>query len=201
MMILQTKHRNLLKKVLLTSVKVVIVVMATASLTLSLAGCKKRVLPTSVCVVDSIRHYYPVVAGEKLNLSYIVKNIGDEPFLIDDIQPSCGCINTSVDVRVIPPQDSIILNFTFDSSKNVGYVRHCIRLYGNVRPRGMATLVFDVNVVPPSSDQPDYEEIYQKEAEDAIKEMVDGKTTEKGYYVSSDASIDSRVHKKYPWYE
>ena len=175
--------------------------IALVFLSSSLTGCKKRVQPTSVCVVDSIRHYYPVVAGEKLNLSYIVKNIGDEPFLIDDIQPSCGCINTSVDVRVIPPQDSIILNFTFDSSKNVGYVRHCIRLYGNVRPRGMATLVFDVNIVPPSSAQPDYEEIYQKETDNAIKEMVDGKSAEKGYYVSNDALIDSRVHKKYPWYE
>ena len=164
-------------------------------------GCKKRVLPTTVCVVDSIRHYYPVVAGETLNMNFMVKNTGNEPFLIDDIQPSCGCINTSVEVKVIPPQDSIILNFSFDSSKNVGYVRHCIRLYGNVKPRGMATLVFDVNVVPSSSDQPDYEEIYKKESDDMIKEMVDGKPSEKGYYVSPDASTDSRTHKRYPWYE
>lgn len=52
--------------------------------------------------------------------------------------------------KVTPPHDSLVVSFTFDSSKNVGYVKHAIRLYGNILPRGMATLVFDVNVVPPS---------------------------------------------------
>lgn len=93
------------------------------------------------------------------------------------------------------------MRFSFNSNKNTGYVRHCIRLYGNVRPRGMATLIFDVNVVPPSLYQPDYEEIYKKESDSAIKEMVDGKPSEKGYYVTPDASTDSRTHKKYPWYD
>ena len=167
----------------------------------SMSGCKKRISPTEISVADSIRHYYPIVAGETLDMSFIVKNTGSEPFLIDDIQPSCGCIVTSEYVKVIPSQDSVILRFSFNSNKNTGYVRHSIRLYGNVRPRGMATLIFDVNVVPPSLYQPDYEEIYKKESDSAIKEMVDGKPSEKGYYVTPDASTDSRTHKKYPWYD
>ena len=120
-------------------------ILVACSSSVLLSGCKKRISPTEISVADSIRHYYPIVAGETLDMSFIVKNTGSEPFLIDDIQPSCGCIVTSEYVKVIPSQDSVILRFSFNSNKNTGYVRHCIRLYGNVRPRGMATLIFDVN--------------------------------------------------------
>ena len=63
----------------------------------SLSGCKKRVSPTTLSVTDSVRHYYPIVAGEKLNVVYTVVNRGDDPFLIDDVQPSCGCIAGKVE--------------------------------------------------------------------------------------------------------
>ena len=162
-------------------------------------SCRKRVSPTYITVADSVRHYYPIVAGEQLQISYTVKNGGNEPFLIDDIQPSCGCIVKPIDVKAIPPHDSLTLGFTFDSSKNTGYVRHCIRLYGNVLPRGMATLVFDVNVVPPSSNLPDYEETHQRRTDGAIKEAVDGAPAEKGYYIPDHAARDSRHHPRYPW--
>lgn len=105
--------------------------------------------------------------------------------------------------KVTPPHDSLIVSFTFDSSKNVGYVKHAIRLYGNILPRGMATLVFDVNMVPPSDHDPDYEEVFkqQKDAEGGMDELVDGKPSEKGYYVDENAKTDSRSHAKYPWRE
>ena len=87
-------------------------------------ACTKRVRPTYITVSDSIRHYYPVVSGEVLDLTYVVRNEGDDPFLIDDIQPSCGCIDAPKDIDAIPPHDSITLKFSFDTTKNIGYVRH-----------------------------------------------------------------------------
>lgn len=164
-------------------------------------SCEKKMLPTALTVADSIRHYYPIVAGEKLNFSFIVRNIGDSPLLLDDVQPSCGCIMGKLNANIIPPHDTLTLSFTFDSSKNVGYVRHAIRLYGNILPRGMATLIFDVNVVPPSDHDPDYEEVYQekKEMEGGVEDLVDGKPAEKGYYVDPSNSTDGRSHERYPW--
>lgn len=165
------------------------------------AGCKRRISPTYITVVDSVRHYYPIVSGEKLTMTYMVHNDGEDPFLIDDIQPSCGCVTGPIKVDAIPPHDSLMLSFTFDSRKNIGYVRHCIRLFGNILPRGMGVLVFDVNVVPPSFDQPDYEETYVQRKENGLEELVDGKSSEKGYYTDPNASHDSRQHVKYPWRE
>ena len=169
-----------------------------------MTGCNKQISPTMIQVADSIRHYYPIVAGEKINFSYLVRNVGDQPLLIEDVQPSCGCIAGKLNAKIIPPHDTLTLSFTFDSSKNVGYVRHCIRLFGNILPRGMATLVFDVNVVPPSDHDPDYEEVYQekKTSENGgVEELVDGKPAEKGYYVDPSDKTDSRTHPKYPWRE
>lgn len=56
----------------------------------------------------------------------------------------------------------------------------------------MATLVFDVNVVPPSDHDPDYEEVFkqQKDAEGGMEELVNGKPSEKGYYVDENAKTD-----------
>ena len=88
---------------------------------------------------------------------------------------------------------------SFDTTKNIGYVRHSIRLFGNVLPRGMAVLTFDVNVVPPSFDQPDYEEVHSQRRANNVEELVDGKSSEKGYYTAPDASRDSRQHVRYPW--
>lgn len=165
-------------------------------------ACKKKIGPTVLMVEDSIRHYYPVVSGEEVNIAFRVTNIGEEPFLIDDIQPSCGCIvNNYTDVKSIPPHDTLTLNFTFQTNKNVGYVRHSIRLFGNVLPKGFATLVFDINIVPPSDHDPDYEELYseEKRQQGNVKDLVDGKSSQKGYFVDPSAHRDSRSHERYPW--
>lgn len=67
----------------------------------------------------------------------------------------------------------------------------------------MATLVFDVNVVPPSDNDLDYEEVFkqQKDAEGGVEELVNGKPSENGYYVDENAKTDSRSYAKYPWRE
>ena len=35
-----------------------------------LTACEKELKPVSVILVDPIRHYYPVIQGEMMNLSY-----------------------------------------------------------------------------------------------------------------------------------
>lgn len=168
-----------------------------------LSSCRKEVGPTTVQVEDSIRHYYPVSMGDKLNIGYTIYNTGKEPFVITDIQPSCGCIvEGEENERIILPGKSLMIHFQFDSNKNIGYVHHTIRVYGNVKPRGVVSLIFDVNVVPPSDNTPDYEELYKRRKEEerasGIEEKVNGSYSERGYY-TDDASEDSRSQNRYFW--
>lgn len=64
---------------------------------------------------------------------------------------------------------------------------HRIRIFGNMLPNGKAELTFDVNVVPDADYTRDYEELFQEfNAKNGIvKEMVDGKESELGYYVGT----------------
>ena len=153
----------------------------------AITSCKKRVMPTHVIVEDSIRHYYPMMLNDNLRLSYKLTNIGDEPFVISDIQPSCGCVTADDDhCRIIMPGKSANLNFLFNSAKNRGYVRQYIRIYGNVEPKGVVPLLFDVNVVVQTGAEPDYEEIYKKNSDaNAVvgQNSISGRITENGYWV------------------
>lgn len=154
---------------------------------LSLVCCTRKVAYTTVEIKDPVRHYYPILQGQELSLSVRLDNTGKVPLVIKDVQPSCGCIlMESRSEKVIPPGKSIVLGFKYDSRKNVGKVEHVVRFWGNISPKGMAEMRFDVNVVPDALYHHDYEELYDKSGNKSeIKEFVDGEAghTGLGYYV------------------
>ena len=170
---------------------------------LTSTSCSKKMPMTTMLVQDSIRHYYPLVQGTDLTLLWRVANAGQTPLVLSDIQPSCGCvISDPEDNNVIPPGKDILLKLTFRSEKNTGYVRHTIRLYGNIAPKGMACLIFDLNVVPPALGSPDYEEQHKDRNEydiiTGVKTLVDGEESQRGYW--TDEHEYSRGYNRYYWW-
>lgn len=121
-------------------------------------SCSGRIEPTTVEIEDPIRHYYPILEGEELWIAYDIWNTGKNPLVISEIQTSCGCIVADEGKRIIPPGHDERLMFRYDSSKNRGFTRHQIRLYGNFDQENMLLLEFDVQVIPPSDNGSDYEE-------------------------------------------
>ena len=166
----------------------------------ALGSCRKNIGMTTVHVPDSVRHYYPVLAGEILNLSFLLENTGDQPLIIRDIQTSCGCIVPELDTHMLLPGKQVRLLFKYESAKNVGYVDHTIRIYGNIKPTGICKLKFDINVVTHADYTRDYEELYKEAVErsNIIRGLVDGDESEKGYW-TDDISHDSRSQEKYFW--
>lgn len=166
----------------------------------TLGACRKNIGMTTVHVPDSVRHYYPILTGEILNLSFLLENTGDQPLIIRDIQTSCGCIVPELDTRMLLPGKQVRLLFKYESAKNIGYVEHTIRIYGNIKPNGVYKLKFDTNVVTHADYTRDYEELYKEEVErsNIIRGLVDGDESEKGYW-TDDISHDSRSQKQYFW--
>lgn len=152
---------------------------------LSAASCSKEVSPTRIQVLDSIRYYYPILQGEDIELAYRIANVGNSPLVITDIMPSCGCISNEdggiANVMVLPGKEQT-LTFTFRTLKYSGYTRHTIRLFGNIEPNGMATMTFEVVVVPPSNGTADYEERYR--AAGGTHDWADPTTTYPGQYLT-----------------
>lgn len=133
------------------------------AIVLLMASCSKQVGPTKVLVQDRVRHYSSIIRGQNLKMEWRISNVGDEPLVLTDIQPSCGCICSSGELNnIILPHSEQSYEFTFDSDKNVGYVSHVIRLYGNVDSTGVIELEFDTHVVVPHDDSPDYEDVFYR---------------------------------------
>lgn len=155
---------------------------------LMLSSCRKEVRPTSIELEDPDRHYYPIKQGQQLDIMFTITNTGHAPLIITDIHPSCGCIIVDKSSHIIIPEQGVKqFRATYNSIKNIGLVSHCIRIYGNILPDGRAEMKFDVNVVPDADYTRDYEELFQdfNVKNGIVKEMVDGKESELGYYVGN----------------
>lgn len=181
--------------------KILIPILA---LTLGLTSCEKilhkQLKPTVVVIKDSVRHYYPIVKSDELSIACLITNEGPEPLAITDIQPSnFSIVLNSPMPGIIPPGQSAMLNFIFHSEKNVGLAEHKIRIFGNIKPAGVATLTFDTHIVRPTADKSDYEETFLEEKRSWMEEFVDGDLGQKGYWVdgSEEDSAYQRTYKKY----
>jgi hypothetical protein len=153
-----------------------------------MSSCDFKENLVDVTLIDPVRHYYPIVQGQKLNIVVKLENKSDFPFKITDILTSCGCIILKKGtLEVIPAQSSGFVELTYNSNKNIGLVNHFIYIYGNLNKVDKLVANFDVHVVPDALYTPDYEELYRKEveAEGGTKNMVEGNENEKGYYLST----------------
>lgn len=148
-------------------------------------SCRKSVDTTVIHVVDPVRHYLPIVQGDDLRLSFRVHNKGKEVLVFTDVMPACLSIERVDDAPdFLLPGDSLDLCFVYHTLQNIGLAEHAIRLYGNFGTNGVVELVFDVNIVRPTIDHSDYEEIFYKRQKE-LERLVDGEKGEKGYYTDS----------------
>ena len=140
---------------------------------LLLPSCTKEMDLTTMIIQDSIRHYHPLVQGTDLIMRYRIANIGDEPLVLTDVQPSCGGIVEDPQTNnIIPPGQELLMKFKFQSDKYSGFVKHSIRLFGNIYPEGIATISFDLDVIPPALGSPDYEERHKGDVERAEDKQI-----------------------------
>lgn len=146
---------------------------------------------TTIEIEDNNRHYYPILAGQQKDIAFKIKNTGKNPLVVTDIITSCGCLNTEQGLGAtftVPPNKERILTLSYNSAKNIGYVKHYITLYGNFEDMPFQELVFDINVVPNAMYTKDYEELYTDKIneEGGFKRFVDGDESNKGYYMDED---------------
>lgn len=143
---------------------------------------------TTLEIEDNHRHYYPILAGEVRDLSFNLKNTGENPLILTDIITSCGCLKTAEGLGdfSIPPKKERKLILSYNSSKNIGSVKHFITLYGNFKDAEFHEIVFDINVVPDALYTKDYEELFTEEnaKNNGLEILMDGPKGNKGYYLT-----------------
>jgi hypothetical protein len=144
---------------------------------------------TDMEIVDTVRHYYPILRGSELNVSYKIYNRGQDPLIIYDVQASCGCIDISYPKTSIGKEDFGFINLNYDSAKNIGFVEFFITIVANTKKDIFTTIKFDINVVTSPHYTQDYEEIYIERRKAKMAESVDGDLTKQGYYVDDTETV------------
>lgn len=165
------------------------------SLALWACGTDIKDRKTSIEILDNNRHYWPVLAGQELDVVFYINNTGEYPLIIDEVITSCGCLHLSgkSTLDFVPKGETGVLRLSYDSQKNVGLAKHYITLYGNFVDGKTREAIFDVNVVPDALYTKDYEELYfeGQKSSGSIKSMVDGKENNKGYYIETSTDNDN----------
>lgn len=169
----------------------ILTVMVVALLAFS---CKdKKLREAEVEIEDVDRHYYPVIQGEILPVTYEIRNTSDVPLVIQEIQTSCGCLIPFDDLPImVLPNKKNTIRLGFNSNKNTGFVEHQVYLYGNFKDSTYRLLTFDTNVVPPADYTRDYEVRYHEQNQKAkrkLEDLVDGDSNEKGYYTDDKGDL------------
>ena len=165
---------------------------------LLLVNCEKELKPVHVVVVDPVRHYYPVIQGELMGVTYELENVDEDPLFIREVQTTCGCLVPRDELPiVILPHKSGFVHLDFNTIKNTGYVCHYVYCYGNFADSTSIELSFDTNVVPRADYIRDYEQLWTEQTnhKGSMREFVDGTTAQKGYYTEDAATAKQRRNK------
>ena len=160
----------------------------------------KKLEEADVMIEDVNRHYYPVIQGEILPITYEIENPSNIPLVIQEIQTSCGCLVPFDDLPIVVlPNKKNTIRLGYNSNKNTGFVEHQVYLYGNFKDSTYRLLTFDTNVVPPADYTRDYEVRFHEQNERAQKkfeDLVDGDSNEKGYYTDDKGDIRENTRQE-----
>lgn len=156
--------------------------LVVAPIILMLSGCDIKNKRTTIEIIDAERHYHSILRGQVLDVIYQVMNTGKNPLFINNIKTSCGCILIDKSsFKVLPSGGKGFIRIQYDSSKNIGYVKHYVTIFANLEADQPIEASFDLHVVPSGLYTRDYEEIYSNKNPE--KTLVDGQHHEKGYYM------------------
>lgn len=96
-----------------------------------------------------------ILQGNHVVKALVLKNLGNDTLLIDDIEPTCGCTTIDVVSKEIVPNDSIILRVIIDTREIVGRTMKELYISSNDSLHEDLTVKFYVTVIPLVEVRPD----------------------------------------------
>ena len=102
---------------------------------------------TTIQWIDSTdRDFGKIPEGRKLEVSYRFKNTGDQPLIIEKVQPSCGCTVAEKPTEPIAPGKEGVIKASFNSESRVGANHKTVYVYTNTKGSKSQELKFEVIV-------------------------------------------------------
>jgi len=101
---------------------------------------------TKIQWIDSTLNLGRVTEGEKIEVSFRFKNIGNKPLVITSIVPSCGCTVAERPEKPVAPGEEGVVKASFNSQGRVGMNHKNMTVTTNTREQSQ-NLLFEVEVL------------------------------------------------------
>jgi hypothetical protein len=101
---------------------------------------------TQIEWLTDFKNFGKIDEGQKLEVIFEYKNVGEKPLVIKNVQASCGCTVPEIPKEPVMPGKTGMLKAVFDSQGRAGENNKTITVYSNTTP-GIQELNFSVNVI------------------------------------------------------
>lgn len=102
---------------------------------------------TTVALAESNFDFGNIKKGEKVNHVYEITNTGENPLVISEVKPGCGCTAPEFTKDPILPGKKGQITLSFDSSSFDGAIQKYADVFANVE-KSPIKLTFNANVQP-----------------------------------------------------
>lgn len=119
---------------------------------LTVAGCKSSTNEVEVgfkttMKVNSVYNAGKVAVGEVIDAEFEVENTGDEPLIISDVKPTCGCTVSSFSEDPIAPGEKGFVKAQVNTEGfSVGPMTKSINMLANTTP-AQTVIVVKANII------------------------------------------------------
>ena len=113
--------------------------------TAAAAGVNEPAAVTTIQWIDSTFDKGTIAEGEKIEIIYRFKNTGENPLIIKDVRPSCGCTVAEKPLEPVAPGKEGSIKAVFDSHNKPGPNHKTITVVTNTQPETY-NLTFNVIV-------------------------------------------------------
>jgi hypothetical protein len=83
---------------------------------------------------ESLYHFNPIVAGEKVQHDFKFKNTGKTPLIVTNATATCGCTTPDIPKEPIAPGKEAVIKVVFDSTGKMGQQDKVVTVTSNGNP-------------------------------------------------------------------
>lgn len=83
----------------------------------------------------AVHDFGEIKEGDLVSTTFIIKNVGQKPLLLEKVSGSCGCTVPKIDTEnAIQPNETREIKVQFNSANRVGEQLKFVKVFGNFEP-------------------------------------------------------------------
>jgi hypothetical protein len=136
----------MMKRVKRMKKKLIPIVFLFVCVVLLFAGCGKKVNGPGIHFAEMVYDFGSADEGKKVPHNFVFSNPGNEPLIIKEVRPSCGCTITGEYDKEVKPGKQGKIPIVLDTTGFQGHTAKTIRVETNVPSQNTYTLTLEGNV-------------------------------------------------------